>query len=94
MPSRTMVAIGAAALVALSPVAAQERGSRTTRDYVQAAGHSDAFEMLEADTALTQSTDPQVRAFAQQHVALLQKHLSELQRMTAAGGHHPRKTQS
>jgi len=56
------------ALVAAAPLAAQDKGSRQTRDYIQAAGQSDAFEILEAETALTQSNDPQVRAFAQQMV--------------------------
>lgn len=50
---------------------AQDKGSAKTRDYVAAAGQSDAFEMLEADTALAQSADPQVRAFAQH---MLQDH--------------------
>ena len=57
--------IAALALLAVTPAAAQEAGSRQTREYVVAAGQSDAFEMREADTALTQSGDPQIRAFAQ-----------------------------
>ena len=56
----------AALFVLASPASAQTVGSAQTRNYVNAAGQSDAFEMLEADTALTQSSDPQVRAFAQQ----------------------------
>jgi len=52
--------------VALTPLAAQEPGSRQTREFVQAAGESDTFEIMEAHTALAESTDPQVRAFAQQ----------------------------
>lgn len=66
---RTIVLSTALALAGAVPAAAEEQGSRETRDYVQAAGHSDAFEMLEADTALAQSSDPQVRAFAQKMVA-------------------------
>lgn len=59
----------AAALAAMAvPVAAQDAGSRATREFVQAAGHSDQFEILEAQTVLTQATDPQVRAFAQQMI--------------------------
>jgi putative membrane protein len=74
--------IPALAVLALTPAEAQEAGSRQTRDYVHAAGQSDAFEMLEADTALTQSTDPQVRAFAQQ---MMEDHgqLSEALRQAA-----------
>ena len=60
-------AVGIAA-AALSPVAAQEPGSRQTREFVQAADQSDRFEILEAETVLGQSTDPQVRAYAEQMV--------------------------
>lgn len=69
---RTTFYAAAAVLAAIAaPVAAQERGSRRTREFVQAAGHSDQFEILEAQTVLTQSTDPQVRSFAQ---AMLRDH--------------------
>ena len=53
---------------ALSPAVAQDPGSRPTREFVQAAGQSDQFEILEGETALAQSTDPQVRDFAQQMI--------------------------
>ena len=43
---------------------AQEAGSRQTREFAQAAASSDQFEILAAETALTQSTDPEVRSFA------------------------------
>ncbi|MGI4733114.1 MAG: DUF4142 domain-containing protein [Janthinobacterium lividum] len=69
---RTPVLFAAlATVIAAAPLAAQDKGSRQTRDYVQMAGQSDAFEMLEAQMALTQSSDPQVRAFAQR---MLQDH--------------------
>lgn len=55
-----LFAIGALA----APVGAQPPGSRGTRDYVQAAGESDTFEMMEAYSALAESRDPQVIAFA------------------------------
>lgn len=45
--------------------AAADRGSRQTREFVQAAGQSDSFEILEAQTVLGQSSNPDVRAFAQ-----------------------------
>jgi len=64
---RTSALLGAAALVVLAlPAGAQAPGSAQTRNYVAAAGQSDTFEMLEADTALAQSEDPKIRAFAQQ----------------------------
>lgn len=64
---RTSAMLGTAALVLFAaPAGAQAPGSAQTRNYVAAAGQSDAFEMLEADTALAQSKDPKVRAFAQQ----------------------------
>ena len=74
-------ALVAAGLALAAPAGAQEPGSRATRDYVQAAGNSDAFERLEAETALTQSADPQVRAYAQMMVA---DHARTTQTLTAA----------
>ncbi|WP_217430898.1 DUF4142 domain-containing protein [Sphingomonas bacterium] len=59
-----LLAIAAAGSAAASP----EAGSKATRDYVQAAGQSDAFEMLEADTALTGSGAPQVRGYAERMI--------------------------
>jgi putative membrane protein len=50
---------------------AQEAGSRQTREFAQAAASSDQFEILAAETALTQSTNSEVRAFAAQ---MLQDH--------------------
>lgn len=67
MNVRMVMAVLVAGAAAL-PVAAQDVGSRQTRDFVQAAGESDAFEMLEARTALAQSSDPHVRAFAQRMI--------------------------
>jgi putative membrane protein len=82
-------AVTTIAVFAAYPATAQEAGSKQTRDYVQAAGQSDAFEMLEADTVLAQSRDPQVRAFAQQ---MLRDHaqLSQtLAKATAQSGLKP-----
>src|ERR1700712_4284911 len=50
--------------LATSLAGAQEAGSRQTREFVQATASSDQFEILAAETALTQSTNPEVRAFA------------------------------
>ena len=51
-----------------SAASAQEAGSRQTREFVQAAGESDTFEIIEAQTALAQSSDPQVLSFARQMI--------------------------
>lgn len=77
----TMLIAGAAA--------AQEPGSKATRDYVQAAGQSDAFEIMEAQTALTESLDPQVRAFAQRMIADHGQTSQTLQQATARDGLKP-----
>ncbi len=61
---RMILLAGAAVLATITPAAAQAPGSRPTRDFVAAAGQSDAYEMLAADDALAQSADPQVQAFA------------------------------
>lgn len=45
--------------------AAPEAGSRQAREFVQAAGQSDTFEIREAQAILDQSTSPDVRTFAQ-----------------------------
>jgi putative membrane protein len=57
-----------AAGLAVAPASAQEAGSRQTREFVQAAGESDTFEMMEAYTALAQSADPKVTAFAREMI--------------------------
>lgn len=77
------IGLGALGLLAAAPAVAQEQGSAATRNYVQAAAQSDSFEMLEAQTVLGQSTDPQARAFAQQ---MIQDHgrLSTALRQAAA----------
>ncbi len=68
--STTKAATAVAALIGFGvPALAQEPGSRTTREFVQAAGESDAFEIAEAQTALAQSRDPAVLAFARRMIA-------------------------
>jgi putative membrane protein len=87
-PVRRIGGLAAAALAVslVLPAAAQQVGSRQTREFVQAAAQSDEFEIMEAHTVLVQSTDPQVRAFAQQ---MLQAHqqtsASLIQAATRAG---------
>ena len=57
-----IASIAAAGVVAAS--AQQPAGSRQTREFVQAAAASDTFEIMEAQSALTESKDPHVRDFA------------------------------
>ena len=81
--------VGAIAMTASAPVLAQETGSRETRNYVEAAGQSDAFEKLEADTALAQSSDPRVRAFAKQMLQDHQRLSDALRQATTQAGVKP-----
>lgn len=60
-----------ATVLIAAPVAAQDPGSRPTREFVQAATQSDTFEMMEAYAAVAESKDPAVLAFAQ---AMLRDH--------------------
>lgn len=85
--------IAALAILASSVALAQANGSRQTREYVQAAGQSDAFEMLEADTALTASGDPHVRDFAQQMLRDHGQLGQTLRQATAQAGVMPPPTQ-
>lgn len=63
------ISLAALAAVAMTaPVFAQDAGSRGTREYIQAAGESDTFEMMEAYSALAESKDPQVIAFAREMI--------------------------
>ncbi|MBV9840175.1 MAG: DUF4142 domain-containing protein [Sphingomonadaceae bacterium] len=58
------------AVAALLPTTAraQQPGSRPTREYLMAAAQSDQFEILSGTTALAQTTDPGLRAFATQMI--------------------------
>ena len=79
----------AASIALAAPAGAQDPGSRATREFVQAAGQSDAFEMLEAQTVLGQSRDPQVRSFAQQMLRDHGQTSSALRDATARSGLKP-----
>lgn len=59
---KTVIALIAASFAVVA--AAQDAGSRPTREYLQAAASSDQFEILAANAALGQSSNPEVRAFA------------------------------
>ncbi|WP_185829313.1 DUF4142 domain-containing protein [Sphingomonas ginkgonis] len=66
---------------ASAALAAPEKGSQKTRDFVQAAAASDTFEMVESYSALAESRDPQVRSFAEQ---MLRDHGQTSQRLQQA----------
>jgi putative membrane protein len=75
--------------LAIVPATAQPPGSRQTREFIQAAGESDTFEMMEARTALGQSSDPQVIAFAQQMIRDHGETTQRLEQATALAGLPP-----
>jgi len=87
--SRTVLVAAAMLAAAVWPALAQEPGSRQTRDYVQAAAQSDQFEIVEAQTALTASRDPQVRDFAQRMIAAHSQTAQALTEATAKAGLKP-----
>jgi putative membrane protein len=96
MPMRTTILLAAALVAGTAAIAfvasaasAEEPGSRATRDYVQAAGNSDAFEIAEAETALNESKDPDVRRFAQQMIQEHTRTSQALQDATARAGLKP-----
>ncbi len=86
MKSAIALLVGAALA---STAAAQDPGSRRTREFVQAAGESDTFEIMEAYTALAQSTDPDVRAFAQRMIADHSQTSASLRQATQRAGFRP-----
>ncbi|NIJ09480.1 putative membrane protein [Sphingomonas vulcanisoli] len=75
----------------LTAPAAEEPGSRQTREFVQAAAQSDEFEILAATTVLAQSEDPKVRAFAQQMIDAHRKTSADLRAAVSAAGLNPPK---
>jgi putative membrane protein len=82
-------AVSVLAAVAIAPASAQGPGSRKTREFVQAAGQSDQFEILESQAALTQATNPEVRAFAQRMIQDHSDTQRALQQATARAGLEP-----
>jgi putative membrane protein len=74
---------------ALAPLAAREPGSRQTREFIQAAGQSDQFEILEGQTALTESKDPRVLDFAQRMIADHSQTSAALAQATSRSGLPP-----
>jgi putative membrane protein len=76
-----LACVAAATIGLATPAAAQEPGSRPTRDFVQASAQSDQFEIMEGVTVLAQSEDPQIRAFATQ---MIHDHQATTQSLIAA----------
>lgn len=76
-------------LAAFAPANAQEPGSRQTHEFVQSAGQADQFEILEADTVLTGSSDAQIRAFAQRMIQDHGEISRTLEQATARAGLKP-----
>jgi putative membrane protein len=68
MRELVFIALMPVVLVGATAAVAEQRGSRPTREFVEAAAQSDQFEILEGQTAITQAVDPKVRAFAAQMV--------------------------
>lgn len=66
MMQSAVLAGASLAMIAAAPP--PEPGSRQTREFVQASAQSDQFEILEAQSATTESKDPQVRRFAEQMI--------------------------
>ena len=71
----------AVAILSLSGAKAQTAMVPPTKDFVAAAAQSDHFEIVEARTALAQTRDPHVRAFAQE---MIQAHTRTSQALQAA----------
>lgn len=82
-------AIAAFAAGAAAPAVAQEPGSRQTREFVQAAAQSDQFEMSESQTAVAQTRDPDVRAFALRMIREHQDMRRSLTQATTRAGLEP-----
>lgn len=69
-----------------SPAGARSAESRQTRDFVQAAAQADQFEILEARSALAESRDPRIRAFAQEMIQAHQRTRDSLYQAVAKNG--------
>jgi putative membrane protein len=84
LPSAAVgVAALAAGLAAASALAQPPTPAppMSTRNFLQAAAGSDQFEITEAQTALGQSRNPQVRAFAEQ---MIRDHTADAERLRQA----------
>lgn len=82
LPLAAMLALVAAPVVAQQPM-------QPTADFVTAAAQSDEYEIEAARVALTQSQDPQVRAFAQAMIDDHARTAQALRQATAASNLAP-----
>ena len=91
MPGSNLKGTAAVALALLcgSVARAQTPMVPTTKDFAQAAAESDHFEILEARTALTQSHDPRVLAFARQMIRAHVETSQALQQASLKAGLEP-----
>jgi putative membrane protein len=85
------LATGTLTLITLHglPAFAQDPSSRQTREFVQAAAQTDQFEILEGTTALAESKDPNVRAFAAQMIGVHRQSTADLLNAVASAGLKP-----
>jgi putative membrane protein len=72
-----------------TPSLAQEAGSPQTRNFVAAAAQSDNFEIAEAQSALAESKDPRILAFARQMIEAHSETRRQLEAATARAGLKP-----
>ena len=82
-------AVTAAAALGAATAWAAPPPPMPTRDFVQAAAESDAFEIREAQTAVAQSQDARIRAFAQQMIQDHTRTTQALQQAAATAGLPP-----
>jgi len=81
----------AVSTIVAGATAAPPTGTRSTRDFVQAAAQTDQFEIMEASTALAQSQDAQVRSFAQEMIQAHRRTAADFkQAVTKAGLEKPK----
>jgi putative membrane protein len=76
-------------LAAAVPAVAQEPGTRQTREFIQAAAQTDQFEIMEAMTALAQSSDDRVRGFAREMIQTHRQTSATLQQAVEKAGLKP-----
>ncbi len=84
--SRQLAIATAIAIVSATATSAQTRLVPSTKDFIAAAAQSDHFEILEARTALAQTHDPRVRAFAQEMISAHMRTSQDLQQAALKAG--------
>jgi putative membrane protein len=89
MKATSTAKLGGASMLVLASAAmaaAPEQGTTQSRDFVEAAAHSDNFEILAAESALAESRDARVRSFAQQMIDAHSQTTRELADATTRAG--------